>query len=168
MPILWHKGHIESLPLRWEPPYTGVSTPPSPEIPKKSRKGVPGPPGPECQKSVEKVPNDPKMSHKKYKISSGTFRHFFDTPGRKAREHRSPRFGVGRRGSPRFVLICSDFPVFFRFVPICVPCYREYPDLFRFAPFSSDLFRFVFRTNQNKSGKPLSAGPFCKSPRAPF
>ena len=36
--------------------------------------------------------------------------------------------------------------------------------MFRFAPFSSDLFRFVFRTNQNKSGKPLSADPFCKSP----
>ena len=26
----------------------------------------------------------------------------------------SPHFGVGRRGSPRFVLICSDFPVFLR------------------------------------------------------
>ena len=35
---------------------TGASTPPSPEIPKKSQKGVPGPPGPECQKGVEKVP----------------------------------------------------------------------------------------------------------------
>ena len=37
-------------------------------------------------------------------------------------------------------------------------------DLFRFAPISSDLFRFVCRTIQNKSGKPLSADPFCKSP----
>ena len=37
-------------------PYTGVSAPPSPEIPKKSQKGLPGPPRPECQKSVEKVP----------------------------------------------------------------------------------------------------------------
>ena len=43
--------------LRLQSPYTGVSTPPSPEIPKKSQKGVPGPPGPECQKSVEKVPD---------------------------------------------------------------------------------------------------------------
>ena len=60
--------------------------------------------------------------------------------------------------------ICSDFPVFFRFVPICAPCFREYLDLFRFVPICSDFFRFVFRTNQNKSGKPLSADPFCKSP----
>ena len=78
-----------------------------------------------------------------------------------------PQFGVGRRGSPRFVPICSDFPFssdLFRFaflvcgnIPIC-------SDLFRFALFSSDLFRFGFRTNRNKSGKPLSADPFCKSP----
>ena len=60
--------------------------------------------------------------------------------------------------------ICSDFPVFFRFVPICAPCFREYPDLFRFAPISSDLL--IFRTSQNKSGRPLSADPFCKSPTA--
>ena len=42
--------------LRLQSPYTGASTPPNPEIPKKSQKGVPGPPRPECQKSVEKVP----------------------------------------------------------------------------------------------------------------
>ena len=54
---------------------------------------------------------------------------------------------------PRFLLICS---VFFRFVPICVACFREYPDLFRFAPISSDLFRFVFRTNQ---GNPFLPTP---------
>ena len=48
---------------------------------------------------------------------------------------------------------------------ICAPCLREYPDLFRLAPISSDLFRFVFRTNQTKSGRPLSADPFCKSPK---
>ena len=81
------------------------------------------------------------------------------------RNFRSPHFGVGGRGSPRFVPICSDFPVFFRFVPVCAPCFREYPDLFRFVPICSDLFRFVFRTNQNKSGKPLSADPFRKSPK---
>ena len=64
--------------LRVRPPYTGVSTPPTPEIPKKSQKGVPGPPGPECQKSVEKVPNDSKMSQKDSKKGvRGLFRHFF-------------------------------------------------------------------------------------------
>ena len=98
------------------------------------------------------------------------FMHLAYVPGFRARRCKalfarcldwSPQFGVGRRGSPRFVLICS---VFFRFVPICAPSLREYPDLFRFVPFSSDLFRFVFRTYQNKSGKPLSADPFCKSP----
>ena len=47
--------------------------------------------------------------------------------------------GPSGSGMPRFVPICS---VFFRFVPIK-----------------------AFRTNQNKSGKPLSADPFCKSPR---
>ena len=47
---------VTPLKLRLQSPYTGVSTPPNPEIPKKSQKGVPGPPGPECQKSVEKVP----------------------------------------------------------------------------------------------------------------
>ena len=71
---------------------------------------------------------------------------------------------VGRRGSPRFAPICSDFPVFFRFVPICVPCLREYPDLFRFVLICSVFFRFVPICFQNKSGKPLSADPFCKSP----
>ena len=69
--------------LRLEPPYTGVSRASGPEIPKKSQKGVPRGPGPECQKSVEKVPNDPKKSQKDYKISvRGLFRHFFATPGR--------------------------------------------------------------------------------------
>ena len=65
--------------------------------------------------------------------------------------------------------ICSDlfrFPFFFRFVPICGPCFRECPDLFRFAPISSDLLEFVpicfDSDNQNKSGKPPSADPFCK------
>ena len=57
--------------------------------------------------------------------------------------------------------ICSDFFVFFRCVPICTPCFREYPDLFRFAPISSALFRFVFRTNQ---GNPFLPTPFA-SPR---
>ena len=63
-------------------------------------------------------------------------------------------------------------PGLFRFVPIS----PFSSDLFRFGvrsllsgiprfvPICSVFFRFVFRTNQNKSGKPLSADPFCKSP----
>ena len=43
-----------------------------------------------------------------------------------------------------------------------------HPDLFRFVfcylPICSDLFSEQIRTNQNKSGKPLSADPFCKFP----
>ena len=73
---------------------------------------------------------------------------------------RSPRFGVGRKGPPRFVPISPFSSDLFRFVPICVPCLWEYPDLFRSAPICSDFFRLFFRTNQNKSGKPLSADLF--------
>ena len=58
-----------------------------------------------------------------------------------------PHFGVGRKGSPRSVPI-SPFSSDLRSL------FRERPDFFRFALF---CFRFVFRTNQNKSGKPLSA-----------
>ena len=43
--------------VRWQSPYTGVSTPPSPEIPQKSQKGVPAFPGPECQKVLKMSPN---------------------------------------------------------------------------------------------------------------
>ena len=75
--------------------------------------------------------------------------------------------GAPGLGSPE-----RGHPDLFRFVPIS----PFSSNLFRFAflvfwnaPICSDwlrfhLFRFVFRTNQNKSGKPLSAGPFCKSP----
>ena len=52
--------------------------------------------------------------------------------------------------------ICSDFPVFIRFAFL----------VFWSAPICSNLLRFLpicFRTNQNKSGKPLSAGPFASS-----
>ena len=87
------------LVLRLEPPYTGVPRPSGPEIPKKSQKGVPGPLGLECRKSVEKVPNDSKRGQKDYKISvRGLFRHFFDTPGREAREDLFETFW-GFRGS---------------------------------------------------------------------
>ena len=69
----------------------------------------------------------------------------------------APNLGSAERGHPDL----------FRFVPISPFSF----DLFGFAllvfgnvPICSDLLRFVFRTNQNKSGKPLSADPFCKSP----
>ena len=62
-----------------------------------------------------------------------------------------PPFGVARTGSPRFVPICSDFPLFFRFVPICVPCFRECPDVFRFLPICFP----------SKSGQ-IRATPFCR------
>ena len=64
---------------------------------------------------------------------------------------RSPRFGVGRKGSPRFLPICSDFPVFFRFA---LPVFGNAPicsDLFRFLPICSDLFSKQIRTNQGNS-----------------
>ena len=57
--------------------------------------------------------------------------------------------------------ICSDFPVFFRFVPICAPCFREYPDFFRFVPICSVFFRFVPICFQNKSEQ-IRKTPFCR------
>ena len=90
---------LVALKLRLQSPYTGVSTPPTPEIPKKSQKGVPGPPGPECQKSVEKVPAHPFWSlFDSFSSHLGLFRHFFDTPGREARERLFETFW-GFRGS---------------------------------------------------------------------
>ena len=44
-----------------------------------------------------------------------------------------------------------------------MPCFRECPDLFRSAPRSANLFLYVFRANRNKSRKPLSDDPFCRS-----
>ena len=43
--------HLLPVVLRLQSPYTGESTPPSSEIPKKSEKGLPRPPGQECRKS---------------------------------------------------------------------------------------------------------------------
>ena len=66
---------------------------------------------------------------------------------------RSPLVWGRQKGTP----ICSDFPVFFRFVPMCAPCFRECPDLFRYAPFlpiCSDLFSEQIRTNQGNSFLP--------------
>ena len=80
-------------------------------------------------------------------------RHFPSFTFKTAQNIRSSQVGVGRRG---FIPICSDFPIF-RSVPICAPCFREYPpicfDLLRFY-----FFRFVFRTNQ--------ANPFLLTPFA--
>ena len=69
--------------------------------------------------------------------------------------NRSPQFGVGRRGSPRFVPLCSDLgSLCAGFVPIC-------SELLRFLPISSDLCSELIRTNQ---GNPLLLTPFA-SPR---
>ena len=57
--------------------------------------------------------------------------------------------------------ICSDFPVLF------LICYADLRSLFwrmpRFVPTCSVFFPFVPICFQNKSGKLLSADPFCKS-----
>ena len=45
----------------------------------------------------------------------------------------APQFGVGRSG---FTPICSDFPVFFLFVPICAP--QLFSGIPRFVPICSD------------------------------
>ena len=75
----------------------------------------------------------------------------------------SPRFGVGTSRSPRSVPICSQWLP--RFLPICAPCFQEYPDAFRFAPFCSDLFSEQIRTIQ---GNPFLPTPFAHPrPTAP-
>ena len=48
--------------------------------------------------------------------------------------------------------ICSEL----RFLPICVPCFQEYHDLFRFAPISSDLVSDQIRTNQGNPFLPTA------------
>ena len=53
---------------------------------------------------------------------------------------------------------CSDLPVFFPFALLL------FQELFRFVPIWSDFFRFVFRTNEHRSGKPFLSNPFA-SPR---
>ena len=60
------------------------------ESPKSLQKVILGLPGQGCQKSVEKVPTDPKKSPKGVEISVwGLFRLYFDTPARKARDDLS-------------------------------------------------------------------------------
>ena len=68
----------------------------------------------------------------------------------------APNLGSAERGHP-------DLFRFSRFLPICSGLPSLFSGIPRFVPVCSFLFRFVFRTNQNKSGNPLSADPFCKS-----
>ena len=121
--------------LRLQSPYTGVSTPPTPEIPKKSQKGVPGPPGPECQKSVEKVPAHPFWSlFDSFSSHLGLFRHFFDTPGREARERLFETFW-GFRGSGvwRLLYMAAGQP----------PCHRKLAAERRSCEFCVHLSQFT-------------------------
>ena len=86
----------------------------------------------------------------------------FQMPQQSAPNLGAPWFGVGRRGSPRFVPlslflpICSDLRFLFtgipRFVPIC-------SDLLRFLPICSELFSEQIRTNQGNPFLPT----LCKS-----
>ena len=86
-----------ALCLRWEPPYTRVSTPPSPEKPnKKFQRTLPGPlknlfpglPTRSVEIASKKSPNidfDTFLTLFRV-LLLGLLRHFFDTPGGEARE----------------------------------------------------------------------------------
>ena len=90
-----------TLHLRLEPPYTGVSTPPSPEIPKKSQKGVPGPPRPGVSKECRKSPKWPENESKRLQSQcSGTFWTLFLTlrAGRPGNTFLRPFGDFGARG----------------------------------------------------------------------
>ena len=87
----------------------------------------------------------------------------------KDRDHRYRRTPT-RIGAPQIwdrqkgvSPVCPDL---FRFLPICSDLRSLFAAIPRFAPISSDLLRFVPICFQNKSGKHLSADPFCKSPTA--
>ena len=70
-------------------------------------------------------------------------------------------------GAPGLASAEGGYPDLFRFprfLPICSDLRSLFSGMPRFVPICSDLFRFVFRANQNKSGKLLSSDPFCKSP----
>ena len=58
--------------------------------------------------------------------------------------------------------ICSGLFRFPRCLPICSNLRSLFSGIPRFVLICSVFFRFVFRTNQNGSGKPLSADPFCR------
>ena len=69
----------------------------------------------------------------------------------------APNLGSAEGGHPdwfRFLPICFDLRSWFSGIPPCVPICSGLLHFFRSVR---------CRTNQNKSGKPLSADPFCKS-----
>ena len=76
----------------------------------------------------------------------------------KLRIDRSPRLGVGRKGSPRFVPICSDFTVFFRLFRYA---FLVFLWVHWFVLICSDFFRFVPTCFQNKSEQ-IKETPFCR------
>ena len=69
-----------------------------------------------------------------------------------------PGVGAPDLGSPE-----AGHPDFFRSVPTSSNLFRFAFLVFRNTPICSDFFRCVFRTHQNRSGKRLSAHPFCKA-----
>ena len=83
--VEYHNFRAFHLGLRLQSPYTGVSTPPSPEIPKVGQIVQASPPG--VSKSVVKIPEH-CFRHLFDSLSGllGPSRRFFDTPGRQARE----------------------------------------------------------------------------------
>ena len=74
----------------------------------------------------------------------------------------APDLGSAEGGHPDLFRFPRFF--FFRFVPICVSCFRECPDcsdVFRFTPFfpiCSDLFSEQIRTNQRNPFLPTPFG----------
>ena len=85
--------------------------PRAPKCPRKCKKRLPGPPGTECQKSVEKVPKEPRKSQKGVGVSvRGLFRHFFGTPSGKAQEDLFETFW-GFRGSGVWRLLYMGFAI---------------------------------------------------------
>ena len=124
------------------------------------------------EKDTKKKPGNPKSKEKKIRAES-----------RISRKPRKPRellpsakrpcrsamwiFQPEFRRSPIWCRqkgvssICSDLFRFPRFLPICVPCFRECPDLFRFVPICSVFFRFVPICFQNKSEQ-IRETPFCR------
>ena len=66
-------------------------------------------------------------------------------------------------------LVCFSLRLFrfSRFLPICSDLRSLFLGIPRFVPICSVFFRFVLRTNQSKSGRPLSADPFCRFPTKP-
>ena len=58
--------------------------------------------------------------------------------------------------------ICSDFPFFFRCLPICVSCLWEYHDLFLFVLGIPRFLPICFQNNAEQTSE--TPDSFCKSP----